>query len=42
MDPSAWVIRGLEKAHLASGVVRITPERQRQREVQPQEQLVNV
>jgi stearoyl-CoA desaturase (delta-9 desaturase) len=28
MDPSAWVIHGLEKMHLASGVVRITPERQ--------------
>jgi stearoyl-CoA desaturase (Delta-9 desaturase) len=32
MDPSAWIIRGLEKAGLASGVVRITPERQRERE----------
>jgi stearoyl-CoA desaturase (delta-9 desaturase) len=31
MDPSAWVIRGLEKLHLAYGVVRITPERQRER-----------
>ena len=32
MDPSAWVIRGLEKMGLAHGVVRITPERQRERE----------
>jgi stearoyl-CoA desaturase (Delta-9 desaturase) len=31
LDPSAWVIRGLEKLHLARGVVRISPERQRQR-----------
>jgi stearoyl-CoA desaturase (delta-9 desaturase) len=28
LDPSAWVIRGLELAGLASGVVRIPPERQ--------------
>jgi stearoyl-CoA desaturase (delta-9 desaturase) len=28
LDPSAWVIRGLEKAGLVSQVVRITPERQ--------------
>jgi len=45
MDPSAWVIRGLEKLRLAHGVVRITPERQREREVraqqQQQQQLVN-
>jgi stearoyl-CoA desaturase (Delta-9 desaturase) len=33
MDPSAWVIRGLEKLRLAHGVVRITPERQREREL---------
>src|SRR3954462_3851401 len=33
LDPSAWIIRLLEKLHLASGVVRITPERQREREV---------
>jgi stearoyl-CoA desaturase (delta-9 desaturase) len=32
LDPSAWIIRGLEKLHLASGVVRITPERQAERE----------
>ena len=31
LDPSAWVIRALEKLHLAYGVVRITPERQRER-----------
>jgi stearoyl-CoA desaturase (Delta-9 desaturase) len=44
LDPSAWVIRGLEKLHLASGVVRISPERQEQRLAQPQakKQLVNV
>jgi stearoyl-CoA desaturase (delta-9 desaturase) len=43
LDPSAWVIGGLEKLHLASGVVRITPERQREREAGPQpQQLVNV
>jgi stearoyl-CoA desaturase (delta-9 desaturase) len=35
MDPSAWVIRGLEKLHLASGVVRITPERQSQKLAAP-------
>src|SRR3954465_15526157 len=29
LDPSAWLIRGLEKLHLAHGVVRISPERQR-------------
>jgi stearoyl-CoA desaturase (Delta-9 desaturase) len=28
MDPSAWVIRGLERVGLAWNVVRITPERQ--------------
>src|SRR3954453_11051279 len=33
LDPSAWVIWTLEKLHLAHGVVRITPERQQQREV---------
>jgi stearoyl-CoA desaturase (delta-9 desaturase) len=32
LDPSAWVIRGLEKLGLARGVVRITPERQAERE----------
>ena len=42
MDPSAWIIRGLEKLHLASNVVRITPERQREREVTPPRELVNV
>jgi len=31
LDPSAWVITGLEKAGLAWNVVRITPERQQQR-----------
>jgi stearoyl-CoA desaturase (delta-9 desaturase) len=31
LDPSAWVITGLEKLGLAWGVVRITPERQQQR-----------
>jgi stearoyl-CoA desaturase (delta-9 desaturase) len=31
LDPSAWVIRALEKTGLAYGVVRITPERQRER-----------
>jgi len=33
LDPSAWVIRGLEKLRLVHGVVRITPERQREREL---------
>ena len=33
LDPSAWVIGMLERLHLAHGVVRITPERQREREV---------
>jgi stearoyl-CoA desaturase (delta-9 desaturase) len=28
IDPSAWVIRGLEKLGLAWDVVRISPERQ--------------
>ncbi len=32
IDISALVIRGFEKLHLARGVVRITPERQRERE----------
>ena len=32
IDISALVIRGLEKLHLARNVVRITPERQRERE----------
>ena len=31
LDPSAWVITGLEKLGLAWNVVRISPERQRQR-----------
>lgn len=31
LDPSDWVIRGLERVGLARDVVRITPERQRQR-----------
>ena len=35
MDPSAWIIRGLEKLHLAHNVVRISPERQRERELTP-------
>src|SRR3954462_1211521 len=40
IDPSALVIRGMEKLGLARNVVRITPERQREREVsvrQPQQ-----
>jgi stearoyl-CoA desaturase (delta-9 desaturase) len=32
LDPSAWIIRAFEKLGLASKVVRIAPERQRQRE----------
>jgi stearoyl-CoA desaturase (delta-9 desaturase) len=32
LDPSALVIRGLEKVGLARNVVRIAPERQRQRQ----------
>jgi stearoyl-CoA desaturase (delta-9 desaturase) len=31
MDPSAWVIRGMERLGLARGVVRIAPERQAQK-----------
>ena len=31
MDPSAWVIRGMEKLGLARNVVRIAPERQQQK-----------
>ncbi len=31
LDPSDWVIRGLERVGLATNVVRITPERQAQR-----------
>jgi stearoyl-CoA desaturase (Delta-9 desaturase) len=31
MDPSAWVIRALERVGLVHGVVRITPERQAER-----------
>jgi stearoyl-CoA desaturase (Delta-9 desaturase) len=42
LDPSAWVIRGLEKLGLVYGVVRITPERQRERLAEPDRQLVNV
>jgi stearoyl-CoA desaturase (Delta-9 desaturase) len=34
LDPSAWIIRGLEALGLARGVVRISPERQRQKEAQ--------
>jgi len=41
LDPSAWVIRLMEKLHLVHGVVRITPERQRERMVSAKE-LVNV
>jgi stearoyl-CoA desaturase (delta-9 desaturase) len=29
LDPSAWVIRAMEKARLVSDVVRVSPERQR-------------
>jgi stearoyl-CoA desaturase (delta-9 desaturase) len=39
LDPSAWVIRGLEKLGLAHGVVRISPERQRERLATEREQL---
>jgi stearoyl-CoA desaturase (Delta-9 desaturase) len=42
LDPSAWLIRGLEKLHLVHGVVRITPERQRERLAEAEKQLVNV
>jgi stearoyl-CoA desaturase (delta-9 desaturase) len=31
MDPSAWVIRGMERLGLATNVVRIAPERQEQK-----------
>ena len=31
VDPGAWVITGLERCHLAWDVVRIAPERQRDR-----------
>jgi stearoyl-CoA desaturase (delta-9 desaturase) len=31
LDPSAWIIRGMEKAGLVWNVVRISPERQAQR-----------
>ena len=31
LDPTAWVIVGLERLGLARDVVRITPERQRER-----------
>jgi len=33
LDPSAWVITALERVGLARGVVRISPERQREREL---------
>jgi stearoyl-CoA desaturase (delta-9 desaturase) len=43
LDPSAWLIRGMEKLGLVYNVVRISPERQREREVasarRPKEQL---
>jgi stearoyl-CoA desaturase (delta-9 desaturase) len=42
LDPSAWVIRGLERLGLAYNVVRITPERQRERLAPAPEQLVKV
>jgi stearoyl-CoA desaturase (delta-9 desaturase) len=42
LDPSAWVIRLLEKFHLVHGVVRITPERQRERLASSSKELVNV
>jgi fatty-acid desaturase len=35
LDPSGLVIALLERLGLASDVVRITPERQRQRETSP-------
>jgi len=35
IDPSALVIRGLEKAGLAWDVVRVSPERQRRKAVEP-------
>jgi stearoyl-CoA desaturase (delta-9 desaturase) len=34
LDPSAWVIRGLEALGLARGVVRISPERQAEKEAE--------
>jgi stearoyl-CoA desaturase (delta-9 desaturase) len=33
LDPSALVIRGLEKVGLAHNVVRISPERQREKQL---------
>jgi len=33
LDPSAWVIRGLEASGLVWGVVRVSPERQRRKAV---------
>lgn len=36
LDPSAWVIKGMEKVGLARKVVRITPERQAQKLAQPE------
>jgi stearoyl-CoA desaturase (delta-9 desaturase) len=35
LDPSAWVIRAMERVGLAWNVVRITPERQEQRTLHP-------
>ena len=35
LDPSAWTIRALERVGLASEVVRISPDRQRQRSRSP-------
>jgi stearoyl-CoA desaturase (delta-9 desaturase) len=35
MDPSAWVIAGMERLGLAWNVVRITPERQQQKLARP-------
>ena len=35
LDPSGWIIRAMEKAGLAWDVVRIPPERQRERLAAP-------
>ena len=35
VDPGAWLITALERSHLAWGVVRIAPERQRARRARP-------
>jgi stearoyl-CoA desaturase (delta-9 desaturase) len=40
IDVSALVIRGLERAGLAHDVVRITPERQAQKAIQPEREKV--